>query len=158
MGSDRSLAIGSAAPKFSLEALAGGEKTLDQLLEKGAVLLAFFKISCPVCQLTLPYLDRMKDGKLQLVAVSQDDAEATGEFNDEFRISLETLLDSEDDGYPVSNAYRITHVPAMFLIEQDGSIGDVIQGFVKRQIAAIGARCGIEPFQPGDYVPEWKAG
>lgn len=152
------LAIGSTAPRFSLPLLTGGKRRLDEFLGKGAVLLAFFKISCPVCQLTLPYLNRMKNGSLQLVAISQDDAESTSEFHREFRISLETLLDSEDEGYPVSNGYGITHVPAMFLVEEDGTIGEVIQGFVKRQVAALGVRCGIAPFEPGDYVPEWKAG
>ena len=149
---------GSAAPKFNLPALGGGKKSLDEILAKGAVLLVFFKIACPTCQFTLPFLERMKTGKLQLVAVSQDDAESTGEFQVSFRISLETLLDSEDDGYPVSNAYRITHVPTMFVVEKDGTIGEVIQGFVKRQIEALGFRCGIAPFTPGDYLPEWKAG
>ena len=158
MASARSLQIGSAAPEFKLATLAGGRKRLEEFLENGAVLLAFFKITCPTCQLALPYLERMKSGNLQLVAVSQDDAESTAEFHGEFRISLETLLDSEDDGYPVSNAYGITHVPTMFVVEQDGSVSEVIIGFVKRDIAAIGARCGIEPFQHGDYVPEWKAG
>ena len=158
MASSKSLQIGSAAPKFSLSTLDGGKKRLDEFLEKGAVLLAFFKVACPTCQLTLPYLERMKSGSLQLVAVSQDDAESTAEFHDEFRISLETLLDSEDDGYPASNAYRITHVPTMFVVEQDGTIGETITGFVKRQIAAIGVRCGIAPFQPGENVPEWKPG
>ncbi len=158
MASASSLKSGNAAPKFSLPTLTGGRKGLDEFLEKGAVLLAFFKISCPVCQLTLPYLERMNNGNLQLVAVSQDDDESTSEFNEEFHISLETLLDSEDDGYPVSNAYGITHVPTMFVVEPDGTIGETINGFVKRQMEAIGARCGIAPFEPGDYVPEWKAG
>ena len=158
MAADRSLQPGTRAPKFSLRTLAGEEKSLDQFLEKGAVLLAFFKISCPVCQLTLPYLERLKNGKLQLVAISQDDAESTRELYNEFRISIDTLLDSEDDGYPVSNAYGLTHVPTMFIIEQNGLIGEVINGFVKRQIATIGTRSGIAPFGPGDYAPEWKPG
>ena len=149
---------GNAAPEFNLPALGGGRKSLDEILERGAVLLVFFKIACPTCQFTLPFLERMRKGKLQLVAISQDDAESTREFHESFRISLETLLDSEDDGYPVSNAYRIANVPTMFVIERDGTIGEVIYGFVKRDIAEIGTRCGIAPFGPGDYVPEWKAG
>jgi peroxiredoxin len=158
MASARSLQVGSAAPRFKLAKLAGGSKRLEEYLERGAVLLAFFKISCPVCQLTLPYLNRMRSGNLQLVAVSQDDEESTGEFNAEFGISLETLLDPEDGGYPVSNAYALTQVPTIFVVEQDGTIGEVIHGFVKREMEAIGVRCGIAPFQPGDYAPEWKAG
>jgi len=36
--------------------------------------LAFFKIDCPTCQLTFPYLQRMADrGQRRIVAISQDD-------------------------------------------------------------------------------------
>lgn len=157
MGIDKSLKTGSAAPKFRLKTLGGEVKSLDEYLAKGPVLLIFFKGACPTCQFTLPYLERMKNGKLRLIAISQDDAESTAAFHDSFRVSLETLLD-DDDGYPVSNAYRITNVPSIFTIEEDGLIGSVTIGFVKRDMEAIGVRCGIAPFRSGDYVPEWKAG
>ena len=149
---------GGTAPTFELPMLGGGKKSLDEYIAEGPVLLIFFKCACPTCQFTLPYLERIKNGKLKLVAISQDDADSTTEFRDSYRISLETLLDLEDDGYPVSNAYRITNVPTMFLIENDGSIGEIITGFGKRDMEAIGVRCGIAPFRPEDYVPEWKAG
>ena len=158
MGVDRSLKTGIAAPKFRLKALGGGMNSLDEYLAKGPVLLIFFKGACPTCQFTLPYFERMKNGKVQLLAISQDDAESTAEFHDSFRVSLETLLDDEDNGYPVSNAYRITNVPTMFMIGNDGLIGQVTIGFVKRDMEAIGVQCGIAPFRSGDYVPEWKAG
>jgi peroxiredoxin len=146
------------APSFELDWIGGGHASLSELLAQGAVLLVFFKISCPVCQLTLPYLDRLKAGSLRIVAVSQDDAESTAEFHQVFHISLETLLDSEEAGYPASNAYGITHVPSMFLIEQDMTISETINGFVKRDMLSLGKRCGIAPFRQDERVPEWKAG
>ena len=146
------------APKFELAKLGGGRTSLDALLQQSAVLLVFFKISCPVCQLALPYLNRMKSGALRIVAISQDDAESTVEFHEAFQVSLETLLDSEDEGYPASNDYGIAHVPAMFLIEQDGTVSNEMNGFAKREMEALGARCGIAPFGPEDSVPAWKAG
>jgi peroxiredoxin len=141
------------APEFELDG-----QPLKGLLNKGPVLLVFFKISCPTCQLALPYLNRMKDGSLQIVTISQDDAESTTEFNESFQLSMSTLLDPEDAGYPVSNAYGITHVPSLFLIEPDGIVGISVSGFVKREMEEIGARCGIAPFGPDDSVPAWKAG
>jgi len=141
------------APAFELDG-----RSLHAMLQQGPVLLAFFKISCPICQLTLPYLSRMKHGALQIVAISQDDPESTAEFNEAFQVSLDTLYDSEDAGYPVSNAYGITNVPAMFLVEPDGTISKEINGFVKQEMEQLGARSGIAPFQPGDYAPAWKAG
>ncbi len=146
------------APAFELERLGGGKAELSDLLAESAILLVFFKISCPICQMTLPYLERLKDGKLRIVAVSQDDAESTAEFHEAFGTSLETLLDSEDGGYPVSNDYGITHVPTMFLVEQDGTVSETIEGFVKREMLSLGVRCGIAPFRPDERVPEWKAG
>ena len=51
-------------------------------LKKGPVVAAFFKVSCPVCQLAFPYVERIfkaykGPGKFTLVGVSQDDAADT---------------------------------------------------------------------------------
>src|SRR5580765_2401694 len=51
--------VGQSAPGFSLKALDGKEYSLTSLLERGPVVLAFFKISCPVCQFTFPFLQRL---------------------------------------------------------------------------------------------------
>ena len=47
-GQHRLLEPGSRAPEFRLELLAGGAATLAEILTGGPVLLAFFKISCPI--------------------------------------------------------------------------------------------------------------
>ena len=76
-GQHRLLQSGSRAPDFRLPLLGGGETTLTEILARGPVLLAFFKISCPVCQLTFPFLDRVHaaalPGGLQIYGVSQND-------------------------------------------------------------------------------------
>ena len=152
-----SLAAGQRAPSFKLPDMKGGPRTLDQLLQKGPVALAFFKITCPTCQFTLPFLERLAaSDKLQFVAVSQDGVKGTANFLKEYGVKFLTLLDAS--GYPVSNAYGITLVPTVFVVEQDGKISTCFDGFSKSDVAALGQRAGIEPFQPGDYVPEWKAG
>ena len=51
--------IGTPAPGFRLARLEGGEVTLAELSAEARVLLVFFKISCPVCQLTAPFLERL---------------------------------------------------------------------------------------------------
>ncbi len=73
-------------------------------------------------------------------------------------ITLPTLLDREHDGYPVSNAFGITHVPALFLVEQDDNISFASAGFVKSDLEALGKRSGVETFRPEEKVPEWKSG
>jgi peroxiredoxin len=121
------------------------------------VLLAFFKVACPVCQLTFPFLERLSRA-LKIFGVSQDDAEATREFNQEHGITFPALLDSEGEGFPASNAYGISRVPSLFLIEPDGKISWTLEGFSKKDLEQLGARVGVKPFKPGEDVPEWKAG
>ena len=153
------LKAGAKAPSFTLDDMAGGKHALSALLERGPALLVLYKISCPVCQLTLPYLDRISRGSLQVIGVSQDDERSTARFQSTFGIAnMTTLLDRERDGYPVSNAFGISHVPSMFLLETDGTISLAAHGFVKRDLESIGRRAGIEAFHAEDNVPEWKAG
>jgi peroxiredoxin len=108
--------------------------------------------------LTLPFLERLASGSLQIVAISQDDASSTRRFQSRFGISMLTLLDREEEGYPVSNAFGITHVPSLFLVETDGTISSTCEGFVRSDLEAIGARAGIPPFRRDETVPSWKAG
>src|ERR1700677_2390723 len=150
---------GVKAPAFRLNGLDGSARTLEDILSGGPALLAFFKISCPVCQLTAPYLERLSvNNSVQVIGISQDDATATRVFLQRFGVQFATLLDSSGEGYPASNAYGITTVPSLFLVERDGTIARSIKGFSKRDFEEIGARAGVSPFGPDDHVPEWKAG
>ena len=116
------LRAGQFAPEFKLERLEdGGASRIanrSELLRDGPVLLAFFKSSCPVCQMTLPFLERVHRGRtpgsMNIYGVSQDDAETTGEFAAKFGISFPLLLDSAANDYAAGNAYGISHVPTMF--------------------------------------------
>ncbi len=169
------LTAGAKAPDFSLQDPSGRKVALSDILARGPALLALYKISCPVCQLTAPYLERLSKGSLQVIAISQDDARGTVRFQQTYGLTMPTLLDPEeagypvsnafgithdreDAGYPVSNAFGITHVPSLFLVEPNGAISLASQGFTKRDLEQIGKRAGVEPFAPGDKVPEWKGG
>ena len=152
------LTAGAKAPDFSLQDPSGRKVALSDILARGPAPLALYKISCPVCQLTAPYLERLSKGSLQVIAISQDDARGTVRFQQTYGLTMPTLLDREDAGYPVSNAFGITHVPSLFLVEPNGAISLASQGFTKRDLEQIGKRAGVEPFAPGDKVPEWKGG
>jgi peroxiredoxin len=152
------LSAGDRAPEFELENLSGGRSTRSGIAGGKPVVLAFFKVSCPTCQFTFPFLERMKNQQIPIYAISQDDPEATRAFNSEYGISLPTLLDKEQDGYPASNAYGLSHVPSIFLIEPDGRISQALMGFEKKGLEQLGQKLGQEPFKPTDYVPEFKAG
>src|SRR5258707_13727185 len=111
------IAVGHAAPGFTLKSLDGKEYSLAKLLEKGPVVAAFFKISCPVCQFTFPYLQRLAEryygDSPTVIAISQDDARGTAEFNREYGVKFTTLLD--EGGEPIFEFYRPHMVPHIFL-------------------------------------------
>ena len=80
------LDAGVRAPDFRLERLDGGEVSLADLTAKGPVVLAFFKITCPVCQLTLPFLDRIQSDALAIYGISQNSPRDTREFARQFGV------------------------------------------------------------------------
>jgi peroxiredoxin len=153
------VAAGDQAPAFELKSLNGGGQSLEKILSKGPALLAFYKISCPVCQLTAPYLERLAaSSSIQVIGVSQDDAESTRNFKERFGVTFPTLLDESKDGYPASNGYGISSVPSLFLVEPDGRVSKSFSGFSKADLEAVGERAGVAPFGPEDRVPAFKAG
>ncbi|SRR5579871_699617 len=150
---------GAAAPSFKLKVLEGDALTLQEILARGPALLAFYKVSCPVCQLTFPYLERLGvSSKIQVIGISQDDESSTRAFNQRYGVTFPTLLDSCKEGYPASNAFGITSVPALFLVEPGGEVSRAVAGFSKRDMESLGERAGVKTFRPEDNVPEWKAG
>jgi len=155
----RLLEPGESAPDFSLERLDGGSDSLAKLAAETSVLLAFLKISCPICQLTLPFLERIHAaGGLRIVAISQNAPRDTRRFNQEFGLTMPTLLDTESSGYAASNAYGISSVPTMFLLEKGGRISRVMEGWNRKEIEQLGAETGVNVIRDSDHVPAWKAG
>jgi peroxiredoxin len=158
------LAAGVRAPDIELREPAGGTRSLRSILEQGPALVAFFKVSCPICQYTFPFLERIYQGAgdgraaVQIIGISQDNAQATGEFAAEFGISFPLLLDEARAGYAASNAFGISSVPSLFLVEPDGTIALGESGFSRRGLAAVGERTGVAPFRPDERVPELRPG
>lgn len=159
---NRILEPGERAPDFDLPDDHGRRRSLRELIKSGPVLVAFFKTTCPVCQLTFPFLDRIHRGQatpaVSIFGVSQDDPETTREFTDEFLVTFPMLFDTADSNYPASNAYGISHVPSVFLVEPDGVISWTMEGFQKKALEDLGARAGVATFSERDQVPVFKAG
>lgn len=152
---------GASAPEIRLPDLEGAAWPLDEAWRQGPVVLVFFKVSCPTCQFTFPYLQRLAEDGVPFIAISQDDAADTREFQQRFGIYIRTLVDVPRS-WPASNAYGITSVPSFFAIEPDGKSGGRIaaafDGFNKAQIERLGERFGVVPFGAGDHVPELRPG
>jgi len=161
------LAPGKKAPALSLTTLDGQKLSLDAALKTGPVLLAFFKVSCPTCQLTLPFLERIyqayKNGPVTFWGVSQNDRDDTIDFCQQFGVTFPVLLD--DKRFTASNAYGLTNVPSLFLVRPDGSLDLVSIGFTKSDVESISAKASaathiplVSPFRPGEVVPAFKHG
>jgi peroxiredoxin len=158
---------GKKAPNFALKALDGKEYSLASLLDRGPVVLAFFKISCPVCQFTFPFLQRISDrfaGKnISVIGVSQDDAPSTREFNQEYGVKFPTLIDDPD--YSISNAYGLTTVPTVLLVGTDGKAKVSFTGFDKDELEKISGGLAQQQnisaaplFHSEEIVPSSKPG
>jgi peroxiredoxin len=162
------LVAGAKAPEFELKAMDGKHVVFQAELARGPVVLAFFKISCPVCQYAFPFLQRLERAygheRVQIIGVSQNDPRETAAFNREFGVTFPVLLDDRET-YPVSNAYGLTNVPTIFWIAQDGDIEISSVGWVKKdfeQIARKMAEARNVPFasifQPQEDVRDFRAG
>jgi peroxiredoxin len=162
------LTTGTKAPDFSLPASDGSRFSLRDALSRGPVILAFFKVSCPTCQYTFPFLERLYKaygGKsATLVGVSQNEPKDTAAFAREYGITFPILLD-DTHKYPVSNAYGLTNVPTIFWIAQDSDIETSSVGWVKNDFAEISRKMAeslkVSPavmFKPGEDVRDFRAG
>lgn len=162
------LLAGVAAPEINLTGLEGARFSLRDALKKGAVVTAFFKVSCPVCQMAFPYVERLyqthgKKGKITLIGISQDNAADTRAFNREFGVTFPVLL--EEKSYAVSRAYGLTNVPTLFLISPTGEIEMSLVSWSKtemeqlsRRLAEINGASPAEIFRRGEQVPDFRPG
>ncbi len=151
---------GQKAPDFQIPQLGGGQKSLSEALAQSPVLLVFFKISCPTCQFTLPFLERLNHAgnkPFQMFLISQDDASRTRALFAEHNITVPTLLDPIPE-YPASNAYQLRSVPSMFMVGSDGVVQAAQTGFNRDLIREWGLQSGIEVFQSEEKVPASKYG
>jgi len=161
------LTAGAQAPEIALASATGQKLSLADALKRGPVLAAFFKVSCPTCQFTMPFLERIYEtsgsANFSVWGISQNDAPDTRDFLKEYGLKFPALID--DDGFVASNQYGLTNVPSLFLISPNGKIQVSSVGFAKADletIAAEAARASCKPatplFKPGEVIPDYKPG
>src|SRR5262245_17160709 len=159
---------GTAAPEISLPSLNGtGKVSLSEARRRGPVIAAFFKISCPVCQFTFPYLERIHRAygdKVTILGVSQNNPDDSRSFAREYNLTFPIALD-DTSKYAVSNASGLNPVPSIYMISPDRQIEITSVGWDKKDIEELNRRAakasGTAPlpvFKPGEQVPDFKAG
>ncbi len=161
------LETGTKAPDFKLSGTDGKSHSLKEKLSSDLTLLAFFKINCPTCQFTFPFLEKLHKnyaGKgFTLWGISQNNQAETLQFASQYKISFALLLDQNN--YQISYAYGITVVPTLFLIDKNQEILFSSEGFAKEDLEKlsreIAQRIGLSPaniFAGESYVPAFKVG
>lgn len=130
----------------------------------GPVALFFYKVTCPTCQLAAPTMaafERLTPGRV--IGVGQDPLPELRRFAETYAIGIASVEDASP--YAVSDAYDIVSVPTLYLIEDDGTIADVVwawdrDGF-NRVAAALARSRGFEPVavsSPDDGLPTFQPG
>lgn len=161
------LSPGKTAPLFELAGGDGQKYSLRASLARGPVLIAFFKVSCPTCQYTFPFLERiyqqLSPHGAQVWGVVQDEARDARQFAKQFGVTFPILVDNYP--YNVSREYGLKYVPTIFLIEPDGNIAISSEGFSKADLLEIhkslaqSSSASPEPlFKPAEKIPEYKPG
>ena len=163
------LEAGTLAPDFTLSTLEGQQVTLRQMLKRGPVVLAFFKVSCPVCQYAFPFYERLfhahKDAGFTILGVSQNGPKDARAFAREYGVNFPIAIDDEANHYAVSNAYGLTNVPTLFYIAQTGEIEVSSVGWSKRDVEEVNAKLAslhhkqaVALWRKGEDIREFQAG
>ena len=161
------MTAGKAAPHFKLLSTSGEKFALQEALAKGPVLAAFFKVNCPTCQYTFPFLERLyqqfRAQGAQVWGIVQNDAADSRRFAKEHGITFPILVD--DHPYAVSRQYQLKYVPSLFLIGREGQIACSSEGFVKadlleiqKALAKLLGATTTALFLPKERIPEYKPG
>ena len=162
------LKAGTLAPDFALPTMDGKKFSLRDALARGPAIAAFFKVSCPTCQYTFPFLERIHKAygnkNVTIVGVSQNETKDTAAFIKEYGVTFPVLLD-DTRTFPASNAYGLTNVPSIFWIAQDGEIEISSVGWDRQEIEEMSRKAAETAgdraksiFQPGENVADFRAG
>jgi peroxiredoxin len=151
---------GVVAPNFVLPTLEGHQVSLARLLPRGPVVLAFFKVSCPVCQYAFPFYERMfhanQSAEVTVLGISQDGLQKTADFRNEYGVHFPLAIDDPANHYSVSSAYGLTNVPTLFYIAPSGEIEVSSVGWSKRDVDEVNAKLAAFRHQPALVL--WRKG
>jgi peroxiredoxin len=163
------LSAGAQAPDFTLSGIDGKQYSVSAALKQGPLLIVFIQTACPICDLAMPYLNRLAEAYdtqgWQLWVISQDDQEASRRYAQRFKANFPLLVDDPSDGWLVSCAYDPPATPTLFLIGPDARVQFSGQGFSKADLNGVGERIaahlGVHPAvvaERNDGNPDFRPG
>jgi peroxiredoxin len=149
-------AVGDRAPSFYLDDIASGEQVSNPWTG-GPVVLAFFKVTCPVCQMVAPKVQALADAGVRVTAIGEDPPAALSAYAARYGQQVPTV--TEPPPYRVSAAYGITAVPTLFLVDEDGTVRAKVGGWDREGWNALAAAAGAPPVSTeGDGLPIYRPG
>ncbi len=172
MAVSAALVPGTPAPAAVFVRPEGGTTATADLLA-GAdglpLLLAFFKTSCPTCRLAWPYLQRLHGAyggtAVRVVGVSQNGIEESRRFFEEWGKATFDLVADPEPRFAASNAFHVEAVPHLALISPAGILEEILAGWSKAKMEALGERLAlarslarVPVVPPGDPVAAFQAG
>jgi thiol-disulfide isomerase/thioredoxin len=132
------LEAGQQAPVFSGSNLQGSSIDLEDYRGK-KVLLNFSSIGCPHSQDALRYMDeegfQLAGSIMPLFLSIWDRKEDVVEYFKQINASLTVILDAEE----ISEMYGVSGTPTFFLIDENGNIEKVTDGFDKEFLNSLKA-------------------
>jgi peroxiredoxin len=158
---------GQPAPALELRTPEGRPVSLQAACTIGPVIAAFFKSSCPTCQLAFPYLEKFHkafaESGLTVLGISQESAEETVRFALEKGDSFRMLLDPEP--YEASRTWGVENVPTFYLVGRDGMVWEALTGWSRQEMNSlaltIAKMVSAEPVvisAEDDGAPAWRPG
>lgn len=131
------------APDFALRSLSGETLRLSEFRSE-VVLLSFIADWCSRCRQALPFYESLHqqhlDAGLQVIGVEvAADAKAAMTRAADFGLSFPLLL---DDGQVVSRLYELGELPLTVLIDREGNVRFIDNGFRGSSAASLTAEVG----------------
>ena len=158
---------GNTAQAFALQGTDGQKHNLDEIKAKGTGFFAFFKVTCPTCQYTLPFLERIyqkvKAADIPFWGIVQDPLDKAREFARQYNTTFPILID--DRPHLTSKIYGISIVPTWYLVDGNLKVLAVGESWVKKEYVNLATllaeKTGVEIvglFSPEENIVELKPG
>jgi len=157
--------IGQPTPDFTLaQHDSGAPHHLAEMTQRAPSLIAFFKQSCVTSHLALPFVERLHRHypALQVLGISQDDADDTTAFVQQTGLTFAVVRDGD---WKVSTAYDLFSVPSVFLLDKGGTVRRVNMGWSKEHYTGLSEEIAhaldtsaVPLLTDSDKVPVFKPG
>ena len=148
-------------PSLALADLEGILRPLAAAWAAGEALIAVGHRECRTTREVLPFLDRIhrrRRAGTSVLLVLQDDAQAARALVSELGLDVPVRL--EPHPYPLAKAIELGVVPTLFLVERDGAIARLSEGFRRSDLEALAKGLGVAGalFAPDDVAPAFRPG